>query len=363
MRRWHDAHVGLARCASICCLSDAVCPIAFSSSAGTPAGGSGGGASSRLSSTHRPRSTGEVRVAYDDTVSTLACVSTPPRWPSVRSTRRNVGPVTPVHAVVLRQPLVEVRVLRVEELEDAPVLADDVLEEQHRLVAHREAQVVVEGSGTSRDRGRPTRGRGTAATVRRTPRPAPTTWHRRACGAPAPRARPACAACRRSASRRSSASGMLDQRKYDRRDASSCSLTGTACVPAVVATRSCSMRNRKSGETSSACSAIASASSNDSPAFCARAITATYGTSSSRATGRRKARWATAEMFLSPHQDWCGGAFACRFARRWPAVAGGRRRRPPAGSARDGVVSGSNGPASSSRPTRAVLMGAFFSAS
>ncbi len=70
-------------------------PDRRSSSAGTSAGGSGGGASSRLSSTHLPRSTGEVRVAYDDTVSTLACVSTPPRCPPVRSTRRKLGPVTP----------------------------------------------------------------------------------------------------------------------------------------------------------------------------------------------------------------------------------------------------------------------------
>ena len=61
---------------------------------GTSGGGSGGGASSRLSSTHRPRSTGDVRVAYDETVSTLAWVSTPPRGVSLRSTRRNSGPDT-----------------------------------------------------------------------------------------------------------------------------------------------------------------------------------------------------------------------------------------------------------------------------
>ena len=49
-------------------------PDACSSRPGTSGGGGGGGAFSRFSSIHLPRSTGEVRLAYDDTVSTLACV-------------------------------------------------------------------------------------------------------------------------------------------------------------------------------------------------------------------------------------------------------------------------------------------------
>ena len=42
------------------------------------------------------------------------------------------------------QPLVEERVLAVDEIEDLPILADDVLEEELGLAAHREPQVVLE---------------------------------------------------------------------------------------------------------------------------------------------------------------------------------------------------------------------------
>ena len=71
---WQAAQVGCARCASSCWRSGASAPTLASSSRGTPAGGSGGGAFSTFSRIHLPRSTGEVRVAYDDTVSTLAWV-------------------------------------------------------------------------------------------------------------------------------------------------------------------------------------------------------------------------------------------------------------------------------------------------
>src|SRR3954469_25412327 len=95
IRRWHEAHVGSWRCASSCSRSDAAVPIDASFRFGTSGGGSGGGALSRLSRIHLPRRTGDVRVAYDDTVGTLACVSTPARGVSVNSTRRNSGPLTP----------------------------------------------------------------------------------------------------------------------------------------------------------------------------------------------------------------------------------------------------------------------------
>ena len=48
--------------------------------AGTSAGGCGGGVPRMRSSTQAPRSTGEVVVPLAVTFSTLAIVSTPPRW-------------------------------------------------------------------------------------------------------------------------------------------------------------------------------------------------------------------------------------------------------------------------------------------
>src|SRR5436309_1234253 len=59
------------------------------------AGGGGGGELRRFSRIQLPRSTGEVRLEYDDTVSTLACVRMPPRCVPVRSTLRNSWPLTP----------------------------------------------------------------------------------------------------------------------------------------------------------------------------------------------------------------------------------------------------------------------------
>ena len=53
------------------------------------AGGGGGAADSRFSSTHLPRSTGDVRVEYDVIVSTLPWPSRPPRGlPAGSVTRR-----------------------------------------------------------------------------------------------------------------------------------------------------------------------------------------------------------------------------------------------------------------------------------
>ncbi len=145
MRRWQDAHVGFLRCSSSCARIDADRanlrhrpgsarrPVALAAER-----------SSRLSSTHLPRSTGDVRVAYDDTVSTLPCVSTPPRGVPVRSTCRNSGPTTFGDPVVPRQPLVEERVASVDEIEHAAILADDMVDEQLGFAPHRQPQVVLE---------------------------------------------------------------------------------------------------------------------------------------------------------------------------------------------------------------------------
>ncbi len=95
IREWHDAQAGFLRCASICWRNDADCPTFVSSKAGTDGGGGGGGALSRFSRIHLPRSTGEVRVEYDEIVSTLACARIPPpRLVLLTSTRRNSGPAT-----------------------------------------------------------------------------------------------------------------------------------------------------------------------------------------------------------------------------------------------------------------------------
>ena len=59
---------------------------------GTFAGGGGGGAPMICSSTQRPRLTGDVRVGFEVTVNTLACVSNPPRTRSCKSTRTNWSP-------------------------------------------------------------------------------------------------------------------------------------------------------------------------------------------------------------------------------------------------------------------------------
>ena len=123
---------------------DAVVPIVTSSRLGTSAGGSGGGALRRLSRIHLPRKTGDVRVAYDETVRTLAWVTMPPRGEPVEIDAAELGAGHAGQAVVPRQPFVDERVSRVDEVEHAPVVADDVLEEAFRLLLHRQPQVVLE---------------------------------------------------------------------------------------------------------------------------------------------------------------------------------------------------------------------------
>src|SRR5690348_1249134 len=95
MRAWQEEQAGLARCCSSCWRSDAVVPMAASFRLGTPGGGGGGGSLRKFSRIHLPRMTGDVRVGYEETVRTLACVSTPDRSSPVKLTRRNSGPEMP----------------------------------------------------------------------------------------------------------------------------------------------------------------------------------------------------------------------------------------------------------------------------
>src|SRR5260221_12889031 len=78
IRAWQDEQAGFLRCSSIWTRRVPFRPTLDSSSGGTVGGGAGGGALRRFSRIHLPRNTGEVRVEYDETVSTLAWASTPP---------------------------------------------------------------------------------------------------------------------------------------------------------------------------------------------------------------------------------------------------------------------------------------------
>src|SRR4030095_3614350 len=87
------AHAGSARCCSSFCrkLPESSLRL-LSSMLGTFGGGGGGGSPSNCSRIHLPRFTGEVRVGFDVTVSTLACVSRPPRGVTAGETRVKLLP-------------------------------------------------------------------------------------------------------------------------------------------------------------------------------------------------------------------------------------------------------------------------------
>ena len=96
--------------------------------------------------------TGEVRFGYEVAIRIEPCPSSPPRGLSAGSvTRLNRSPRTPANAVVPGQALVQERVVGVEQIDDAAILAHDALEEQLRLLLERLAQVVVEVEQRFRD--------------------------------------------------------------------------------------------------------------------------------------------------------------------------------------------------------------------
>ena len=144
---WQLAHTGDARCLTVASLIVSLLPGSSLSvlSAGTFGGGGGGGAASRFSSTHFPRTTGDVLAAYEVTVRMLPCPSSPPRGLPCR--QRDAPEITALHVwnpVVLRQPLVQERVVRRQQLEHAPVLAQDAVQEQLGLAMKRGAQRFVQ---------------------------------------------------------------------------------------------------------------------------------------------------------------------------------------------------------------------------
>ena len=114
---WQPAHAGLARCCSMRSRTDFGVAVGFSSSGGTSGGGVGAGLPSRFSRIHLPRMTGDVRLAFDVTSSRLP-------WPEQAATRvdrhrhaAEVGAVDVRDAVVPGEPLVDERVVGIEQIE------------------------------------------------------------------------------------------------------------------------------------------------------------------------------------------------------------------------------------------------------
>ena len=113
MRAWQLAHTGLARCCSSISRTDAALPVLLSSRLVFTSGGGGGtGAARMFSSSHLPRMVGEVRVGYDVTASTLALPSRPQRFSSVERHAAEVAAVDAGNAVVPGQLFVQERVVR-----------------------------------------------------------------------------------------------------------------------------------------------------------------------------------------------------------------------------------------------------------
>ena len=99
---------------------------------------------SRLSSTHLPRSTGEVRVAYEESVRIAPCVTMPPRSSPCKVDALELFPVDSLDSVVPRQRTVQECEPAVDDVENAPVFADQRAHKQQRLAAHRVEQLIVD---------------------------------------------------------------------------------------------------------------------------------------------------------------------------------------------------------------------------
>src|SRR5688572_21624112 len=92
---WHAEQLGSFLCCSSRSRND-IAPAFFdSSSTGTSGGGGGGAAPSKFSSTHFPRTGGDVLVGYEETVRIAPCVKSPLLCSPSRLTRRNSSPDTP----------------------------------------------------------------------------------------------------------------------------------------------------------------------------------------------------------------------------------------------------------------------------
>src|SRR5688500_19781253 len=110
MNWWHALQVGLLRCASIRSRVVRTTPPlvpAVASRTGTLGGGGGGGVPRSTSITHFPRSTGDVRLAREVSVSTLPWPSRPSRVGSVTCRRSKATPPRAgLPQYLVRQPAV-----------------------------------------------------------------------------------------------------------------------------------------------------------------------------------------------------------------------------------------------------------------
>ena len=158
-------------------------------------------------------------------------------------------------AVVLRQALIEERVVRVQQIQHAAVFAQDVLEEQLGLLLEALAQAFVELGEDVRDRAsaapdcecRATaRRNSTTSALRRADRPA--------AGVPAGRARPGPSACLFGQVQQLVVGNAAPQEEGEPRR--QFQIADAVHAAGRAARGSCSMRNRKSGETSIARSAF-----------------------------------------------------------------------------------------------------------
>ena len=97
-----------------------------------------------FSSSHLPRTTGEVRVAYEVTVRMLPWPSRPRRGLVGKRDAPEVTAVDVRDAVVAGQPLVHEGVVGGQQIDHAAILAKLALDEQLGLALERLPQVVVE---------------------------------------------------------------------------------------------------------------------------------------------------------------------------------------------------------------------------
>ena len=115
---WQLAQTGFARCSAICSrIVLGFSPSPFSLSCGTSGGGGGTGVPRMFSRIHLPRTTGDVRSAYDVTASTLPWPSSPQRALVGQRHAAEAAAVDVRDAVVPRQPLVDERVVRRQQVE------------------------------------------------------------------------------------------------------------------------------------------------------------------------------------------------------------------------------------------------------
>ena len=148
---WHDAHVGLMRCASIVCRIVGGLALPVVSTGLLLERGHVGRRLRRLDAEERLQEPLAARHRRRAAAADVTVISAPlpssPRRMSSSGRQRHAAELRAVDvrdSVVLRQPLVDERVVRLQQIEDAAVFLDDAGEEQFGLALERVAQVVVE---------------------------------------------------------------------------------------------------------------------------------------------------------------------------------------------------------------------------